>query len=80
MNKKTRLSPLPGGFFYVHFFWGDGDNGPLRFTVMKSYTYVIVVNKHPAILWTTDKISTNSTVWSAHNYGVGACIGRGFEG
>ena len=75
-KKETRL---PAGFFVI-FFRTDADGLPPRFTVMKSYTYVIVVNKHRAILWTTDKIVANSMIWSAHNRGAGPCIERGNAG
>src|SRR5471032_1549865 len=67
---------LPAGFFLIIFFQTDADNPPPRFTVMSSYTYVIVVNKPGTFLWTTDKISANSTVWSAHNLGAQPCIER----
>src|ERR1700709_2127783 len=74
-SQKNKPAP-PAGFFLSFFFQTYADTPPPRFTVMSSYTYVIVVNKHRAILWTTDKISANSTVWSADNYGAQPCIER----
>jgi len=77
---QKKSSPLTGGLLFVTFFLAEADNLYPRFTVMKAYTYVIVVNKHRAILWTTDKIVANSMIWSAHNRGAWACIERGNAG
>ena len=79
-TSQKKRNPLTGGFFFVIFFLTDADNLSPRFTVTKSYTYVIVVNKHRAILWTTDKIVANSMLWSAHNRGAKPCIERGNAG
>ena len=79
LGPSQKKNPLTSGFFII-FFLTDADSLPPRFTVMKSYTYVIVVNKHRAILWTTDKIVANSMIWSAHNRGAKPCIERGNAG
>ena len=58
----------------------SADDPGLRFTVMKSYRYIVVVNKQRPILWTTDESAAKSMLWSAHKCVTGAHIGRVFAG